>query len=56
MTDEDFEEMFQHHVHEGKYDGYLNAEEIETEVWGRKKEEKTTISFPLDWKQTYSTI
>lgn len=43
MTDEDFEEMFQHHVHEGKYDGYLDVEEIETEVWGRKKEEKTTL-------------
>ena len=43
MTDEDFEEMFQHHVHEGKYDGYLDAKEIETEVWGRKKEEKTIL-------------
>ena len=43
MTDEDFEEMFQHHVHEGKYDGYVNAKEIETETWGRKKEEKTVL-------------
>ena len=32
LTDEDFEVMFQHHEHEGEYDGYINVKEMVTET------------------------